>query len=307
MALRHAGFTPALCDNAQLWVLARANVNPDDRDQVVLLGASRMQLDIDLDAWADTFDGRKPIQLAVAGSLFLPALDDLSRDDSFRGVAVSSAIDGTLSGRTHLSFPELQREYVHAYETRTAIAEPEQRLRMLVQQHGAFRLGALSPRALLKCLLDGKRPVPDDALTLAADRSSRWDSQRRTSAALSDLPRALLGEAEQVDRTIARLEEMVARIQSRGGDVVFLRLPSSGPTRQVENTEFPRAGEWDALANRTRAIAIHFEDYSELARYSCPDGSHLDYRDAPPFTRSVAALVKDKLRERGRDRSAPPP
>jgi len=51
------------------------------------------------------------------------------------------------------------------------------------------------------------------------------------------------------------------------------------------------------LLGGTKGIAIHFADYPTLAKYHCPEGSHLDARDAGPFTRALADVIRTELQE----------
>ncbi len=73
--------------------------------------------------------------------------------------------------------------------------------------------------------------------------------------------------------------------------MIFIRFPSTGMVRQLENQTWPREKYWDNLVANTRAGAIHFEDYPSLSEFDCPDGSHLDMRDAKIFTRSLAEIL----------------
>jgi hypothetical protein len=41
------------------------------------------------------------------------------------------------------------------------------------------------------------------------------------------------------------------------------------------------------LLARTGAVGLHFEDVPAMRGYRCPDGCHLDSRDAPSFTRAL--------------------
>ena len=49
----------------------------------------------------------------------------------------------------------------------------------------------------------------------------------------------ILGSHE-VERLIAETAELVSRIQARGGQVVFLRTPTTGRVREAEKKNFPR-------------------------------------------------------------------
>jgi hypothetical protein len=55
-----------------------------EHDATVLLGASRVLFDIDLDTW-ERVAGERPIQLAMEGTSPLPMLEDLAADEAFRG------------------------------------------------------------------------------------------------------------------------------------------------------------------------------------------------------------------------------
>jgi len=66
---------------------------------------------------------------------------------------------------------------------------------------------------------------------------------------------------------------------------VFVRLPSTGAVWELEQTYFPREFYWDVLVQNTPADTLHFRDVPEMAVLPCPDGSHLDARQAEAFTR----------------------
>lgn len=293
---RGHGFVPQVTDDAGLWGLVRSEVAPDDPDEAVLVGASRIQLDVNTATFAEAFGGGGPRQLAVQGSVCLPALDHLSRDSSFRGVVVCDLVPGILSGRSHLSWPEKQQEYGRKYDDRAASALLEQRLRVVVQTSFAFRLGDVSPQGFLTHLVRGTSPRPAYFVILP-DRSVQADYSRadiRLPPGDPDAAESLVDD-EVVARHLAELGEMVGRIEGRGGAVVFVRMPSSGNTLRREEKEFPRAREGDRLAERFPGRTVHFADYPSLAGFQCPDESHLDYRDAVPFTRALAAILRDRL------------
>src|SRR5262249_25348970 len=81
---------------------------------------------------------------------------------------------------------------------------------------------------------------------------------------------------EEWNACIDRIERAVARIQGRGGCVVFLRCVTSGELKKIEDLCYPREQFWDVLARRTTAATLHFEDVPAMATLQCGDGSHLD-------------------------------
>src|SRR5206468_11070610 len=67
---RSLGYGPTLNDNEDLWTLRRRVVAPES---LVIIGDSRAWFDVDLDEFQKGL-GKRPIQLAMAGSTVLPAL-----------------------------------------------------------------------------------------------------------------------------------------------------------------------------------------------------------------------------------------
>jgi hypothetical protein len=88
----------------------------------------------------------------------------------------------------------------------------------------------------------------------------------------------------------------VAKIQARGGQVVFVRFPVGGPLKGLEDKLTPRAQTWDPLTKATQAPAIHFEDYPELASFSCPEWSHLSAADSVEFTKRLVPHLRKALK-----------
>ena len=87
----------------------------------------------------------------------------------------------------------------------------------------------------------------------------------------------------------------VKRIENRGGRVIFVRTPSSGPMEEGEQKAFPRATYWDALLTTANARGIHYTDYPQTASLICPEWSHLSPRDAVRYTKYLI----EQLREHG--------
>jgi hypothetical protein len=295
---RQLGFRPELADDVGLWCRARGQLRPNDPAAVALLGSSRMQLGMSAEVLADG-GSRYPVQLAVTGSLCLPVLEHLSGDPSFVGTVICEVFPGLLAGHTKMPFPSRQAEYVKHYETHSAYEYLETNLRMMVQANCVSRLPELGLWPIGEAIASGQWPAARQATELRSDRCILQDAARLSPEALehgapAPAPREHVVnhvDTRELDGTIDRVERMVQRIQSRGGKVVFLRMPSSGRTYAFEEEAFPRASEWDILAARTSARCVHFQDDRNLSNYRCPDGSHLAGRDTAEFTRRVADIV----------------
>jgi hypothetical protein len=319
---RLRGHAPTVNDDAALWMLARSAVRPNDTSDVVLLGASRMQQGLDLDAFARVFGGRKPVQLAVTAATFMPVLNDLSADESFRGIAICDIMPflfypgGFATDASDAAGPSLAStpaDYVRRFHNTTGFsgrfATPllERRLRTLVQQTLVLRQAALVPTAgNLADWWDKRSLPPPSRRVMMPDRSEKADYRSLDAEVLERTKQwwvvrnRVLGAAagpEEVQSGLNVLEHMVRRIQGRGGRVVFIAFPISGVIAEMEERNIPRSRYWDVLASYTSALTIHFRDYSELASFECLEGSHLDFRDATRFTEAFAKILRARLNE----------
>src|SRR5262249_466355 len=88
-----------------------------------------------------------------------------------------------------------------------------------------------------------------------------------------------------------RVQREVQQIRARGGDVVFVRFPCSGPVYAGENRGFPRSLAWEPFLAQTHTIGVHFEDHRQLQGYSLPEWSHMAAGDRGRFTRALARIV----------------
>jgi hypothetical protein len=93
MYVRSIGYVPTLNDSEDLWVQARRRVKPES---VVIVGESRPLFDLDLDELEKSL-GKRPVQLALAGSCAYPVLADLANDDRFHGTIICSIVPGYFS------------------------------------------------------------------------------------------------------------------------------------------------------------------------------------------------------------------
>ncbi len=297
---RGRGFTSALVDDNNLWAMTRRTLRSNDPHQAALLGASRMQLGIDLPTFQRE-TGYRPVQLAMDGCLCLPILEHLANSSGFRGLVVCDVWPTAFYKRDPAAGAAAAA--IRCYERSTISQIVEEWLQLRLHQLFAFRRPEFSPRQLLKALQTRTWPKPAHT-RLFADRSKRGDF---TLIKTFDLPAYVRPEQpppgdpqskspEQWRADVTAIQSMVARIQGRGGQVVFFYFPATGGTRQWEEEQWPRYKYWDVLATNTTATCIHPDDYPVLGRFLARDGSHLDFRDTPAFTREFARILSARLR-----------
>lgn len=312
---RSMGYVPSARDDTMTWSAARRSVEPDS---TVLVGTSRIQTDVDPQVWAEELGGAPPIQLGMAGTPSLEVLEELAHDETFRGVVVFDVVPLYLfNGDT--SFTSRSREYVQAYEeSRPSPAKIwEARFTLLARSRFAFQDPALSLPVLAALPWQEERPRRP-AYHMRPDRFTPMDFSTigpvKTSLERFETMGRPASRAE-LNALVDRIGRATVLIRGRGGQVVVVRLPTSGERQEIEERRHPRALYWDRFTVQTSAITIHAEDWPSLSRYTCPDGSHLDVRHTRAFTRALAVIVRQELSARARESgtvpacewSAPPP
>jgi hypothetical protein len=302
---RSQGFVPSLTDDAGLWGQTRRRVKAKDKNAVVLIGASRIQLGLHIETFSQ-ITGVRPIQLAISGEPPIMLLQHFSRDPSFQGILISDMneewvwTEAEAEGRT-------PTKWIEAYEAQVWSAGVEQRLRILTQGAFVFRLPDIAPRHVWQTLRAGRWPTPS-YLTTLPDRSvladyTKFDVatfRRQKDETYKNMSRTPPCTPEEYRERSRKVGELVTPILQRGGKVIFIRFPTSGSLWEMEKERYPRHEFWDVFAAESRAVAIHFMDYPSLAQFECPDGAHLDYRDAIPFTKALAEILAPVLRSSGR-------
>src|SRR5512146_710381 len=81
---RDFGATPGIRNSDGLWAIQRRRIDNGEGDATVIVGASRIYFDLQLDVW-ETLEGRRPIQLAFEGTSPLRFMEDLAADAKFTG------------------------------------------------------------------------------------------------------------------------------------------------------------------------------------------------------------------------------
>ena len=89
---------------------------------------------------------------------------------------------------------------------------------------------------------------------------------------------------QNVHEILARTKIAVDKIRARGGDVVFVRPPSSPDIRAVEDRHVPRARAWEPLLAYANAKGIHSDDMPAAQGLYLPESSHLSHACATVFT-----------------------
>lgn len=300
---RTSGFgTDDLGDGPSRWAEERRKLDRGDPDQIVIVGDSRILFDTDLDLF-ERMTGTRPVQLALPGTNARPFLQDVADDEDFRGLL--------LVGITERSYfrdePGRWGDALERYRFESPTDYAGDRLYQALSRLFAFidyDNGLV--RRLRRLDLPNRGRIHGPYLEVwkirvtAEDRHNWLWPRIETDAYRREQARAVWLRTtgappvsdEQIAKTAAITREAVAKIRARGGEVIFLRPPSSGPVLASEDERAPRAKVWDPLLRSAGLAGIHFADYPDMRDLDLPEYSHLSRACARHYTRAyVQALA----------------
>jgi hypothetical protein len=304
LEMRHLGLRAGDLDDGRAeWAVERRKVDAGPRDSVVIIGDSRILLDTDLATW-QRFTGRRPIQLALLGANARPILHNLADDERFAGLLVigtaefSYFSDDTVPGvlryiktespsqRTGLQLHKMLSRYFAFLDSNYTL------FKLLERHRWPERKGVVSPYEDVWKLSESF----DDRQTYLWDRLERDDYLRKQAQTIwTDFFSGPPVKADKVERISASTKVDIDRIRGRGGEVVWVRLPSSGHLLNIEKVRYPRGKVWDKLMNDTGSFGVYFEDDPAMQRLSCPDWSHLSRTSAVAFTDAYVRVLQDHV------------
>lgn len=310
--LRSRGVDISYDDGPPLWAHKRAMVyEPADR-ATVFIGSSRIKYDLDIPTWERT-TGCHAVQLAMEGSSPRPVLENLADDPLFTGRLIVDVTEGLFFSNAphHRETPDKNLAY---FKDQT----PAQRWsfplnRMLESQWVFLDKDNFSLNACLDALEIPSRPgvfmmpiFPLDFQRVTFERQMYVTDRFVADTALQNQVKgiwALFGRMAQgappmpeseLDAIFQSVQTATDKIRARGGEVLFVRTPSSGPLLENEQRAFPRDKYWDRLLVVTQCPGIHFSDHEALAHFVCPEDSHLSRTDAAVFTQALAQILEQE-------------
>ena len=296
---RRHGYTPTLVSSEELWSYQRERAEGAGPETIVLVGSSRMQFGFIHEAFREERPGVRIVQLAISGKPPVPTLRDLAEDESFGGTVIYSIVEATM-------FPgwQDQQSFVDYYHVKWG---PGIKYSLLISAALQQRLTFLQPRLGGPKLLEsffpgrGKRPhLPP--LNYIHTRFDRWQFAdyslltEKNIQGLIDLRieryRKLLPDrppapVEAWRAYVENLVTLVARIEARGGRVVFVKFPARGRFKELYDAYFPRTPYWDILAASVSGT-LHCDDMPGVDELQLPDDSHLDVPSGIRFTKWIA-------------------
>ena len=296
---RDAGLGPEYVDNRSLWVNERHKLNRNGHDAIALLGASRIQYAVDVDAMSKAL-GRPVVQLGVEGTSALATLENLAADPRFTGTVIYSVAPAFTFNRI---LPRItagkQREWTEFYLDQSRSRQMEQSLRLWLQGRLAFRSPDANLERVVPALLTtGALPGPDEKTTLGnrvirLDYSRAPEEQNEIGMVQFYLENSIPYPDDEFAVILNYMDAMVTALNNKGANVVFLRLPSSNEVYAVESVFYPKARYWDRMQQQLDATFIHADDYPQMQGYVGGDGSHVGSEHSTAFTDILTRILQE--------------
>jgi hypothetical protein len=293
IGVRAHGYKPSINEDAYSWALERPRASDRSPRTVAILGASRILLAFSPVAFREQLPNHSFVQLAYQSTAPVGSLRDLALDTDFRGVALVDITESQFWPTNWHVQDDLLAAFHRGWRGSGQLAE--RWLTTQVQSKVAV-LAVDGLRILGSLVEEGTWPSPPYTTTYP-DRTKfadydLVDAERKRRIRLQRLAGSPApADAEQWLVHALSQELFIALIESRGGKVVYLRMPTCDERWATDEAKMPKAQFWDRLARLSRATMIHFKDYPSLSRFECPDTSHIDSKDGPAFTRALIDIL----------------
>ncbi len=311
--LRNGDRTISYDDNEALWANKRAMVYEPIAQATVFIGSSRIKYDLDIPTW-ESLTGDHAIQLANVGSSPRPVLEDLANDPNFKGKLIVDVTEGLFFSEFNF-YDAKTRKKIAYFKDQTPTQSfsfqvdhvLESKFFFLDQDN--FSINAMMDNAHMLGYRPGVFPglfFPMEFEQVSFGRQSfmtpRFVADTNLQNQVKDIW-SMFGRmnttppvsGSDLDSILYSVKSLVDKIKARGGQVLFVRTPSSGPVRMGEMKGFPRAAYWDRLLAVTECKGVYFEDYPATANLICLEWSHLSPADAVIYTKTlIKALHEDK-------------
>lgn len=306
--LRQKGYDISFDDNEMLWANKRSLVYKPSNEATVFIGSSRIKFDLDIDEWRRV-TGEDAVQLAMHGNSPRPILYDLADDENFKGKLVIDVIEGIFFSPAPMPEPEGRVAY---YKTWTPSQQASFKINKVAESNLVFLdKDFFSLNAIIGNLnipdrpgIFNRPPFPFGFHRVTFDRQAKMtdafvadtnlhNKVKEIWMSFGRMARSKPLQGPPVDSIIATVKNAVDKIKARGGQVIFVRPPSSGAFWEKEQLGYPRAKYWDRLLTLSNTPGIHFTDYSSIAKFKCPEMSHLTPKDATVFTKNLVQILEE--------------
>ncbi len=309
--LRKQGVDLAYDDGPALWSHKRCMVYEPMDQATVFIGSSRIKYDLDNPTW-ERITGDHAIQLAMEGNSPRPILEHLAADENFKGRLIVDVTEGLFFNPSPGRSAEVSAN-IDFFEDLTPAQKASFALNKPLESSLVFLdKDNYSISAMLDQLEVPSRPgvfmmpiFPMDFGRNSFDRQMYMTDKFVADTTLQNqvkdiwnffrsMNRFAPASGDTLQQIMLAVKADTEKIKARGGQVLFVRTPSSNPMWMGEQMGFPREKYWNALLQITDCQGIHFADYPATANYICPELSHLTPKDAVTYTEELIRILNEE-------------
>jgi hypothetical protein len=307
---RSKGFIATYNDDKALWANKRNEAYQPKEKATVFIGSSRIKFDLDIPTW-ESVTGEKAVQLALVGTSPRLLLEDLANDKKFNGKLVMDVTEILFFSPAPF-VNKSSSQAIRFYHKQTPSEKLSSGIDFALESKLAFlEEERFSLTALLNDIPIQNRPgvfvfptFPKDFEFTNYDRQTYMPDMFLSDT--NDIKRvtaiwSMLGgdptpavDGNELTQIFKEVKTNIDKIRSRGGKVILVRTPSSGPFAFGEEKKYPKEKYWNQLVAFTQCEGIHFRENPATKDLTCPEWSHLAPKDAVFFTRELARSLDEK-------------
>ena len=283
---------PSIVDDMKLWSVERDKIEKGGKNSIILLGASRMLTDFSPAILKANYPEYIISNLAISGQGCISVLNDLANSSNFNGTAICDITEEViLRSDDSISFEPYKNYFHNNFKLNTKI---NREITTFLQSEFAIFCPYLNLLKVAGDFAEKHRLRTPRYVVNYPDRSvlgdfALIDTFKLQKERLQSAKDVYAGFSKSISTDnffsgAKNLEKNVNKIRSRGGDVVFVRFPTSGEYLKLDEYYFPKSIYWDKLSDSTNLKTINSLDYPTLRLFHCPDYSHIDKKDVGKFT-----------------------
>jgi len=284
--LQKKGFIASIEQNKDLWSWYRSSLGKHKKE-LVILGASRSQLDLNIPYLKNKLNDYHITQLSINGHYPLYSLQSLAQDENFKGTVLLSLNAQALED----FYFDMQKPHNQYYKNKASYYKSlDAYIQAFLQSKFRFLHPLLGLQDLLNFYEANHRFIDVFYVSNKLDQSVFADYSKTNTQALL---KHFVSEKEKNYRdkkptppgqwlkNVKKLQTLVKKIENRGGKVIAVRFPTDKDHWQLDEQYYPRSQYWDKITGLTK---FHFKDIAGLEQFDLPDSSHLDEKDSEDFT-----------------------
>lgn len=297
-----------------MWADERRKLDGDSDVRVVLTGSSRMLWAADLDILEEKL-GTRPIQLSLPGTGPALIVEDIIENTDFNGLI--------LVGATPRLFNSLGKGFsgglaFERYHSQSPSQWSGNKLHRFLSDYFGFLDDAFDLFSLIERYSNFEdRPDAEDLksglwklgnfyddyqadMWEPVETPGSFDNTQITNFWTPGLNRPAMSEedtAERVQKTIEFFVPLIKKLQDRGGDIVFIRMPSDGRYLERDIESNHKEKMWQPMAEGFGATAINTHDYPHLSTdLEIPEWSHLSRKSQDDWSRDIVPLLDEQFK-----------